>query len=116
MLNQQQQRLLIRNILNTYSKAIDLELLFWTKGQQKEALEIKVKADDLDDTIIKLRNTNWSMWSGSTIVVEQKIKKNNTNLQSAIRDIQNDIKTAQRTVKAVGYIDDVIRIAAGLLS
>jgi hypothetical protein len=56
------------------------------------------------------------MWAGSTIVVEQKIKKNNSNLQSAIRDIQNDIKTAQRTVKAVGYIDDVIRIAAGLLS
>jgi hypothetical protein len=35
MLNQQQQRLLIRNILNTYSKAIDLELLFWTKGRKK---------------------------------------------------------------------------------
>lgn len=115
MLNQEQQRIIIRNILNTYSKAIDLELLFWINGQSAEALKIKVKADKLDDTIIKLRDTNWSVWSGNATTIEQKIKKNNTNLQSAIRDIQNDIKIAERTVKAIGYIDDVISIAAGLL-
>lgn len=115
MLNQEEQRKILRNIITTYSKVLDLEILFWIKGDKPKAIEIQAMGNELDDIIVKLRNTNWSIWEGDAAALEQKIKENNKDLQTAIRDIQNDIQTAQRIVKAIGYIDEVIKVAAGLM-
>jgi hypothetical protein len=53
-------------------------------------------------------------WIGSANLTIEAIKKTNKNLQKTIRDIKKDVEVAKNIVKAIGYLDDAIKIAATL--
>ena len=55
-------------------------------------------------------------WIGSARLTIESINKTNENLQKTIRDIKRDVEVAKNIVKAIGYLDDAIMIAANLLA
>jgi hypothetical protein len=54
-------------------------------------------------------------WIGDANTLRNKISKKNDEIDACIKDIQADIETTQNIVKTIGYLDDIIKIAADLV-
>ena len=55
-------------------------------------------------------------WMGQAVQVKSQIDVANRAVDQAIKDIERDIDTAGNIVRAVGYIDNVVKIAADLVA
>ena len=108
--------LIVDNLLITKRKGHNLEIDLMFKGMEGEVKKVKTKTNKLSKKVDSLLSALMKDWIGSANSTIESIKKTNQNLQKTIRDIKKDVETAKNIVKALGYLDDAIMIAANLLS
>ena len=76
-------------------------------GEQEKAMK-----NEIDGLLRDL----YASWIGDTAQLTTKLTASNKDLNACIADIEKDIKFAENVVKALDYVDDVIKIAADLVS
>jgi hypothetical protein len=103
---------IIRRLLVAKQEAHSLEISLRFKGRNDQADQLAAKATKLSDTIDTLLGQVMVDWVVETQKIVSDIGQANVSLQSSIKEIQNGIKVAQNVVKALGYVDDVVAIAA----
>jgi len=56
----------------------------------------------------------YSNWIGEAKELRDSIAKSNGTLNQCVENIQKDEQIAQNLANAVGYIDDVVKVVAGI--
>ena len=69
----------------------------------------------LKEALDRLLHDLYENWIGDATELTATIAKNNTQLNKSIEAIEHDIQITQNIVTALGSLEDVIKIAAGLL-
>ena len=103
---------IIRKLLVVKQDAHSLEISLRFKGRNKQADELAAKAQKLSEKIDTLLGQVMVEWAVEADEIASDIGQANASLQSSIQEIQNGIDIAQNIVKALGYVDDVVAIAA----
>lgn len=106
---------LIDALLESKRKGFRLEISLRFQGKNAEADKVKAKTRKLSRTMDNLLSQAMQSWLGNATVLRQTMTKTNANLQASIRDIKKKIEVAENIVKAIGYLDDAIKLAAKLL-
>ena len=106
---------ILDRLVITRRKAQDLQARFTLKNKPDEAKKLKRKCSALTKEIDNLLSQLIQGWLGTADTVTQDIKTKNAVLQTSIRDLKNDLENAEKFVKVIGLIDDVIGIARGLI-
>lgn len=107
---------IVDNLLITKRKGHNLEIDLMFKGMEAEAKKIKTETDKLSKQVDNLLAQLMTDWIGSAKTTIESTRKTNQNLQKAIRDIKKDVEVAKNIAKAVGYLDEAIKIAVNLLA
>lgn len=107
---------IINDLLVTKQSGHRLEIALRFKGKANEANDVKRKTDELTDKIDDLLGQVMEEWSGQSKEIIAEIVKANSSLKAAINDIKRDLEIAENVVKAIGYIDDAVAIAAEIAS
>lgn len=107
---------LVDSLMVTLAKTNRLEIVLRFQGEGKEATKVQARGKELSKQIDKLLAKIMLDWLGQAAALETSIKATNTKLQGAIRDIKKKIQVAQRVIKAIGHIDDVIDFGKRLLN
>jgi hypothetical protein len=110
--SQNDKEALIDSLLEARRKAIRLKLVLKFQGKNAEAKEVSDKADELSTKIDRLIAGQMRAWNTSAAGHLATIGSANRKLQRAIREVKNAINTAQAVVKATGYLDEAIVVAA----
>jgi len=105
-------RRILRILLDIKNKAIDAEIKLLSDGKTADAEKLGERIDKLEYTIQKLRGVVLDDWLAKVDGFRTKIGQMNAEVQEAVDDIKDDIKTAERVVKLMGYIDDAVELAA----
>ncbi len=113
--NKEDKASIVDNLIITKRKGHALEIDLMFKGKDEDAKKVKKKTEELSKKIDLLLAALMKEWIGSAEPLIQKIKKTNAGLQKAIRDIKKDVETAKNVVKALGYLDEAVKIATDLL-
>ncbi|MCB1936474.1 MAG: hypothetical protein KDF59_11085 [Nitrosomonas sp.] len=103
---------ILRNLLDIKSKALDVKVNLIAGGQTEEAAALSEKINRLDEQIEKLRAKVLDDWLSKVDNLKYEIERINTDVQTAIDGINDNIDTARKVVKLTGYIDDAVKIAA----
>lgn len=80
-----------------------------------EAMRFWRRKDRLKVEIDGLLRDLYHDWIGDASALKSMLEKSSKAVDAAVKDIERKIKTEQNIVKALGYIDDAIEIAAGLV-
>ena len=102
-------------LLASLSKGVKLAALLEEKGETGRLNDVEQRNDRLAEEAAKLRRGIARTWQGETEKILDDIGDNNERLQDRIRDIERNLAIAERVVKALGYLDDLIEIARGVL-
>ena len=85
------------------------------RGRSADAAKFDKRISRLQLEIDRLIQELLNDWTGSAAKLKDNLDAANAGLRDAIADIEQSVKTAQNVVKAIGYIDDVLAIAADLI-
>jgi len=110
--SQKDKEALIDSLLEASRKAIRLKLALKFQGKDAEAETVSDKKDALSDEIDRLIAGQMRAWNTSAAGHLATIGSANKKLQRAIREVKSAINTAQAVVKAIGYLDEAIAVAA----
>jgi hypothetical protein len=99
----------------SYNRANYLAVLCNEKNKKPEAVQAERRKKRLKGEIDGLLRDIYLAWIGDANVLRDKITTNNDEIDKCIQKIQSDVDTAQNIVKAIGYLDDIIAIAAALV-
>lgn len=102
------QRQVMRRVLQTYTKTVDLETALRLRGETELATEVGRRADALGREVDRLRREMWRAWSGGAARLEETLRRRNARLQAAIRDVERDVRTADRVAGALEIVTEVI--------
>jgi DNA repair exonuclease SbcCD ATPase subunit len=105
---------LLRRLNSARSKALHLELEL--ASHEEDATAVTKAKQKLDEQIEALRKQLHDDWRGKAAQVETDLAGAVSKLQAAIRDVEKDVDRAQKVVKAVGFIDEMVDKAKGLLA
>jgi len=114
-MTQEEKTDVIDDLNEAYGRAKRLESILILKGKTDEANDLAVKNDKLLESINQLLGQSLDAWLADSVNMAASLKNANDDLKSRIDDIKKDIDTAENIVKAVGFIDDAVEIAARLL-
>ena len=103
-------------VVNTLARCVKLEAALREKNDDASASQAAAKAAILGSVAKDLREAIQDDWKQATAAKVAKLKSINSDLQREIASIRRVIQHADRVVKAIGYVDDVIKVAAGLLA
>ena len=103
---------IIQNLLVTKQKSHNLEMTLRFKGQTQQADLVAAKTQELTAEIDTLLVKLLDEWLTESVGVVGEIRSGNTRLQTSIRKVSQGVQTAQNIVKAIGFVDDAIAIAA----
>jgi hypothetical protein len=104
---------LLRQLNATRSKTLHLELEL--EAHEEDATAVVVAKAKLDKQIEVLRKALHGEWQGRAAQIQDELSAANGRLQATIRDIEKDMNRAEKIVKAVGQVDDIIAKAKALL-
>jgi membrane-bound lytic murein transglycosylase len=102
--------------VNALARCVKLEAILREKDDEANADTVAAKASSLGNVAKQLRESIQDDWNQATAAKMTKLKSINSELQQEIAAIKRVIDHAERVVKAIGYVDDVIEIASGLLA
>ena len=106
---------ILDRLIITRRKAQDLQARLTLKNKPDKAKEVERKCAALTKEIDNLLSQLIQSWLGKAETVTQDIKSKNTTLQTSIRDLKNDLDNAEKFIKVIGLVDDIIAIAKGLI-
>ena len=93
-----------------YLKALCEEQALTDEAARLDRRKARLKLE-IDGLLLDL----YQDWMGDAQKLKGKLDESNKAVDKAVKDIEQKIQTAENIVKAIGYIDDVIEIAADLV-
>lgn len=102
-------------LLAGLSKGVKLAALLARQGKTQDRKQVERRNDQLAEQAAKLRRAIHEEWRGQAEKTVEEIRELNGKLQSRIRSIEDTIATADKVVKALGHLDDLIGIAKKVL-
>ena len=111
-----EKNVLLDNLSVCYNRVNYLKIKAEEKNQPDTAAQFERRKSRLKNEIDGLLRDLYASWIGDAAQLTTKLTASNKDLNACIADIEKDIKFAENVVKALGYVDDVIKIAADLVS
>lgn len=100
----------------SYNRAFRLETICQEKNLRDEEAKAKRRKKRLKTEIDGLLRDIYVEWIGNANTLRDTITLKNEEIDNCIQDIESNIDTAQKVIKAIGYIDAIIKIASDLVS
>lgn len=108
---------LLDNLSTCYNRVNYLEILAQEKGSGPDVIaQIGRRKSRLRNEIDMLLNDLYTQWIGDATQLKSNISDNNNNLNQCIAKITKDVSTAQNIVKALSYVDNVVKFASAFVS
>jgi len=98
-------------VLAGLSKGVMLAALLAKKGETADHERAVRKNEELARLAARLRRNIHRDWSLGAAKVLGEIRDSSARLQRQVRDIEKSVASAQRVVRALGYVDDLVEIA-----
>jgi len=99
-----------------YNRVNYLKILAGEKKSSPDVIkQIEQRKNRLKTEIDKLLRDLYLNWIGDAAQLKNSLDSKNKEVNQCIADIEKDIHIAQNIVKVLGYVDDVINIAAALI-
>lgn len=98
-----------------YNRANYCKMLCDEKGNKEQAAQCDRRKKRLMVEIDGLLQDLYQDWIGRAEQLKPKLDKANTEIDKLIEKIEKDIECAQNIVKIIGYIDDVVKLAADMV-
>jgi len=98
----------------TYNRTNLLKIISEEQGNLIDAKKFEIRKKRLKTEIDELIQNLLQEWIGDAKQLKIKIINSNSEISKSIKDIQSKIKLAENIVKALGFIDDAIQLAANL--
>lgn len=97
-------------------KLIDLELVLSVNGKQDELTRVRQQEVELTSEIRKLRIQIAADWLAKADDLLPQLSDANSQIQRAIREIENKAAVASRIAKVLGLVDQTVDLLGGLLA
>jgi len=105
-------------LLNNLSSVINATVYqkMWCDQNQDQtnSSNYALRLSRLNASYTTLSKALWEDWIGDAATVKRNMQAATDNVNQSVKDIQSNVNTAQNIVKALGYLDQVIAIAAKL--
>lgn len=101
-----------QRVVAALSKGVKLAALLDRDGTPAEQAAVRRKNEALAREAARIRRAIHQDWRGGAAAILDGIGTASSRLQEQIRAIETTRKTAERAVRALGYVDDLIAIAA----
>ena len=85
-------------------------------ANEAEITKVEQRNKKLAQAAAKLREALVKDWVGEAAMLRDQIRETNSKLQDQIRQIKRQMDNAERVVKALGYLDDIINVAESVLA
>lgn len=115
-MNKSEKNLLLDKLSVCYNRANYLKTLCEEQNLPDEASQFERRKARLKLEIDGLLRDLYQDWIGSASKLKEKLDQGNAEVETAIKSIEKNIKTANNIAKAIGYLDDAIKIAADLVT
>lgn len=110
-----EKNLLLDRLSVCYNRTNYLKALCEEQGLTDEVARFARRKERLKLEIDGLLRGLYHDWIGDAEALKETMDESNKAVDKAVKDIEQKIKTAENIVKVIGYIDDAIKIAAGLV-
>ena len=107
---------LIIAMITSLGKLTNMEMRLRFAGDASNADLVREKHDELRDEIDLLRGRVADRWAHDAERIRDRIRQENTKVQTSIRNIQKKINIAQNVTKVIGQIDDALAAVKGLVA
>ncbi|MCF7762428.1 MAG: hypothetical protein K9N62_02020 [Verrucomicrobia bacterium] len=111
-----EKNLLLDRLSVCYNRINYLKALCEEQGLIDEAVRLGRRKDRLKLEIDGLLRDLYQDWIGDASALRKRLDVSNKAIDAAVKDIEKKIKLAENIVKVLGYIDEGIEIAAGLVT
>ena len=98
-----------------YNRTYYLRALCNEQGLAEEAVRLDRRRARLKLELDELLVCLYQDWMGEAKALQEKLITSNEDVNKSIKDIQDQIQTAQNITKVIGCLDDVINLAAKLV-
>jgi hypothetical protein len=98
-------------LLAGLAKGVKLAALFDEAGLAQQSKRIQIENQKLAKVAADLRHNISGAWKGQAATVVAGLKEASDQLQKQIKSLENTIANAEKAVKVLGYVDDLIEIA-----
>lgn len=106
---------LLDNMSICYNRINYLKIISEEKSQPDMTAQLERRKNRLKIEIDGLLQDLYASWIGDAAQIKTNITNTNKELNRCIAEIEKDINFAQNIIKALGYVDDVIKVAADLV-
>ena len=111
----EEKNMLLDQLSVCYNRANYCKMLCEEKEKAEEAEKLEKRMKRLKLEIDSLLRELYKDWIGSANELKDKIDKSNMEIDKHIQEIKRDIEIAQNVVKVLGFLDNAIKIAGGLV-
>jgi len=105
---------ILDGLLEAQRKAQKLSLRLRFAGKDEEARRIDRRERKLAKQIQRLTAAAMREWRTGASAPLDELRRRNSAIQAAIRDVKKNVRTTERAAKAVGLLDDVLEVALDL--
>jgi hypothetical protein len=107
------------DVLNNLSAVINGTVYLKISADQSadaaSSAQLALRLSRLNTEYSALSGALWQDWIGQAAAIKTQMTVASAGVTQCVNDIKAGVNTAQNVVKAIGYIDQAIQIAAKLL-
>ncbi|MEJ2345020.1 MAG: hypothetical protein P8076_03200 [Gammaproteobacteria bacterium] len=104
---------IINELIRMRSKVLQASMTMKLNGE--DATDLETAEQKLEDEIQTLRTALQQDWQGAAAEVRRELSNAGARVQRRIRDIEHDIKRAEKAVEVLGQVEGVLAKLAPLL-
>jgi len=112
-MNKQDKKRIVAELIETRGKLQRAQLELALDGEDTSALE--ARQAELDATIDEIRRALHRDWRGRASAVEAELNKANRRVQRRVRDIEKNVRRAERIVSLLGDVEEIIGKVSAIL-
>lgn len=112
-MNREDKKRVINELIHTRGKLQRVRLELAMDGEDTGELEAKL--EKLDSTIEEVRRALHERWQGRAAEVQKGLKLANRRVQSRVRDIEKQVRRAERLVALLGDVEEIVGKVRGIL-
>lgn len=104
---------IINALINMRSKVLQASMTMKLNGE--DTIDLDAAEQKLEEKIQSLRSAIHQDWQGAAAEVRRELTNAGARVQRRIRDIEHDIKRAEKAVQILGQVEGVLAKLAPLL-
>lgn len=101
-----------RRLTSALNKGVILELELRSRGEDDQADQVAEATERLGAAAGEIRAAITEEWTGRAAALNAASRRLVGDLQKELAAIRRTMDVAERVVKAIGYIDDLVELAA----